>query len=132
MRTEHSFGNILTCPECHETAAIEAHPGNWRCEACGWGGMLYRERVAIAGWPEAYPGERVDRARESLEAYAESVGLDLVDDALETVMGDLIADLLHIAAAEQVEFSWVLSAARRHFEAEHDSPSPSEDSVGAS
>lgn len=119
--TGRSFGNLLRCPECHETAAIEAYPGKWRCEECGWEGMLYRERVAIDGWPESYPGERVDRARDLLQAYAETAKLSLADDGLEAAMGDLIADLLHFAAAEQVDFGLVISVSRRHFEAEHDS-----------
>lgn len=124
MKTEHSFGNVLKCPRCRETAAIEIHPGNWRCEACDWSGTLYRERVVIDGWPEAYPGERADRARDALEAYAERVELGLDRDGLETVMGDLVADCLHLAAAEQVDISSVLHAARRHFEAEYEAAAP--------
>lgn len=35
-----------------------------------------------------------------IEDYANRVGLDLVNDGVETVVGDLIADLLHVVASQ--------------------------------
>lgn len=59
---------------------------------------------------------------EHVKAYANRVGLDLENDGVETVVGDMIADLLHYAAAnsgsEPSETLDVAATAIVHFTAQ--------------
>jgi hypothetical protein len=61
--------------------------------------------------------ERADRGREACETFAESVRMDMAND-LPTIIGDLIANLLHLADQEGLCAESVLRTATMHFEAE--------------
>lgn len=69
--------------------------------------------------------DRVERGRAALAWYArnyEYVVPSLFDaenvEDIESFLGDLVADLMHYAAALDLDFSF-LSMADRHFVAEH-------------
>jgi hypothetical protein len=61
--------------------------------------------------------ERADWGREACETFAESVRMDMAND-LPTIIGDLIANLLHLADQEGLCAESVLRTATMHFEAE--------------
>jgi hypothetical protein len=63
--------------------------------------------------PNCTNAERVERARIALDAYRNIRGAD--PDAL---MRDLLADMMHLAAEEEMDFSHELEMARDHYEAE--------------
>lgn len=58
---------------------------------------------------------RADRARRALNAYLETKGESDTDEADIT---DLIADLLHLAAAEEIDTEPILRVAEINFESE--------------
>jgi hypothetical protein len=61
--------------------------------------------------------ERAARAWDACETFADATGLS-VDDELPTVIGDLIANLLHLADQDGLCAESVLRTATMHFEAE--------------
>ncbi len=64
-----------------------------------------------------YPGKATNNearcgfARSALEAFVEEVG----ENGTETDIGDLICNLLHLAASEDISPAWVLKQALSHF-----------------
>jgi hypothetical protein len=61
--------------------------------------------------------ERAAWALEACETFADATGLS-VEDELPTVIGDLIANLLHLADQGGMCAESMLGTARMHFEAE--------------
>lgn len=61
--------------------------------------------------------ERAAWALEACKTFADATGLS-VEDELPTVIGDLIANLLHLADQEGMCAESMLGTARMHFEAE--------------
>ena len=61
--------------------------------------------------------ERAAWAWDACETFADATGLS-TDDELPTVIGDLIANLLHLAVAVGAGAESVLRTATMHFEAE--------------
>jgi hypothetical protein len=61
--------------------------------------------------------ERADWGRAACDTFAESVRMDMAND-LPTIIGDLIANLLHLADQEGLCAESVLRTATMHFEAE--------------
>jgi hypothetical protein len=61
--------------------------------------------------------DRAAWAWEACETFADATGLS-VDDELPTVIGDLIANLMHLADREGLCAESMLGTARMHFEAE--------------
>lgn len=61
---------------------------------------------------------RAEWARAGLAEFAVQVGLDHPDESLETVIGDFLADLLHLCDLEGIYFEDMVSRARAHYEAE--------------
>ena len=61
--------------------------------------------------------ERADWGRGACDTFAESVGMDMADD-LPTIIGDLIANLLHLADQEGMCVESLLARAKMHYDAE--------------
>jgi hypothetical protein len=61
--------------------------------------------------------DRAAWAWEACETFADATGLGVADE-LPTVIGDLIANLLHLADREGLCAESILGTARMHFEAE--------------
>lgn len=61
--------------------------------------------------------ERAAWAWDACDTFADATGLS-VDDELPSVIGDLIANLLHLAEQEGLCAESILGTSRMHFEAE--------------
>jgi hypothetical protein len=61
--------------------------------------------------------ERAAWALEACETFADATGLS-VEDELPTVIGDLIANLLHFADQEDMCVESLLARAKMHYDAE--------------
>jgi hypothetical protein len=61
--------------------------------------------------------ERADWGRNACAAFAKCVRMDMADE-LPTIIGDLIANLLHLADQEGLCAESLLRTATMHFEAE--------------
>jgi hypothetical protein len=61
--------------------------------------------------------DRAAWAWEACETFADATGLRVADE-LPTVIGDLIANLMHLADQEGLCAESILGTARMHFEAE--------------
>lgn len=68
--------------------------------------------------------DRAERARLTLEYYRALIGATTTGDDDQTIVGDLLADLMHLSAESEDEAAFdvdrALSMARDHFEAEQD------------
>lgn len=64
--------------------------------------------------------DRATWASEAIEVFAKRTGLDTSPDAdgVSTVMGDLLADMMHLCRQCSIDFDDVLRVARMHFECE--------------
>lgn len=62
--------------------------------------------------------DRAGWAMVAVDAFAEKTGLDTSGDDLETKVGDLIANLMHLCRLNQIEFAQVLESGRKLFAAE--------------
>lgn len=71
---------------------------------------------------------RVEHARAAVRAFAAETGRaramprghDLGEDILLEVVGDLVSDLMHLAASEGIDPHDVINRSRMHLDAEHD------------
>lgn len=63
-------------------------------------------------------GERAALAAEALWLFATRTGLERDGEALETVLTDFLADMLHLCRQTGTEFSGITGTAEMHFEAE--------------
>jgi hypothetical protein len=68
--------------------------------------------------PEPTNKDRAGWAHEALRRFGEITGVG--DEDLKTQISDLVADLMHLAKIESVDFDDVLDSARMHYEAELD------------
>ncbi len=63
-------------------------------------------------------GERAAIAAEALWLFATRTGLDRDGEALETVLIDFLADMLHLCSQTGTEFSGIIGTAEMHFDME--------------
>lgn len=63
-------------------------------------------------------GDRTALVAEALWLFATRTGLDRDGEALETVLTDFLADMLHLCRQTGTEFSGITGTAEMHFEAE--------------
>jgi len=61
--------------------------------------------------------ERADWGRDACDTFAESVRMDMANE-LPTIIGDLIANLLHLADSEGMCAESLLARAKMHYDAE--------------
>ena len=64
--------------------------------------------------------ERAEWALVAVEAFASETGLDTDEDAdgLDTAIGDLLGDLMHLCDVEEIDFGRVLDTAQHHYDCE--------------
>lgn len=62
--------------------------------------------------------DRAERARRIVKAYGQEVGQP--DEDLETNLGDLLADLMHLCEVDQVDFEECLDRGELNFDEEMD------------
>lgn len=62
--------------------------------------------------------DRAGWAMAAVDVFAEKTGLNSAGEALETKVGDLLANLMHLCRINKVDFESVLQTGRMHFEAE--------------
>jgi hypothetical protein len=63
---------------------------------------------------------RADRVKRLLEHYADLAGG--IGEPNETLLIELLADAMHFARRERIDFNEVLHMAEMHFEAEWEAP----------
>lgn len=61
--------------------------------------------------------QRASDAAEACQLYGTLTGLDATDE-LESLIGDLIADLLHLAKRKRIDTDRVIRMGQMHFEEE--------------
>lgn len=62
--------------------------------------------------------DRAGWAMAAVDTFAEKAGLDSAGEELETKVGDLLANLMHLCRINKVDFEQALHTGRMHFEAE--------------
>lgn len=62
--------------------------------------------------------DRAGWAMAAVDTFAERTGLNGADEELETKVGDLLGNLMHLCTINNVDFEQVLETGRMHFEAE--------------
>jgi predicted subunit of tRNA(5-methylaminomethyl-2-thiouridylate) methyltransferase len=64
--------------------------------------------------------DRASNALTALVEYAEAKGVILHEEGIETVMTDLVADMMHLAKREGIDFADCATVAVGHYQAELD------------
>jgi len=62
--------------------------------------------------------QRASWAMTAVDAFSEKTGLDRAGENLDTKIGDLLANLMHLCKFNEIDFDGVLDTGRMHFEAE--------------
>lgn len=62
--------------------------------------------------------DRAEWARAAVDVFAEKTGLDKSGDDLDTMIGDLIADIMHLCERDGLDFEQVLHRGKMYFEEE--------------
>lgn len=85
-----------------------------------------RALVAVVSESDGYPGGEPDNAERSALAaeilcyFATRTGLARSDESADTLMVDLLTDVMHLCDRLEIDFSGVLNVAAMHHEAERD------------
>ena len=62
--------------------------------------------------------DRAGWAHEAVQKFAEVTGLTASNDTLDTKVGDLLSDLMHLTLIEGLDFDEILERARGYFQEE--------------
>jgi DNA-directed RNA polymerase subunit RPC12/RpoP len=100
---------IKKCPECGVDDWTPALPPRniHVCKECG-----HKLRVKPKRWTNK---DRSQAAKKALLAHSLATGLTK-SDGVETAIGDLLADLMHLCDAEKVDFEKMVCVARGYYD----------------
>lgn len=62
--------------------------------------------------------DRAGWAQVAVDAFAAETNMDAAGEDMQTVMGDLLADLMHLCQQNDIDFERILATGKMHFEAE--------------
>jgi hypothetical protein len=68
--------------------------------------------------PDGQNDERAEWAAESIRTFARVTCMDTANEDDDTILGDLLCDLMHWCDREGIDFDAVLGAARENYGAE--------------
>ena len=68
--------------------------------------------------PEEMNDDRAEWAQVALDAFAHVTGMDTAGEDDETVLGDLLCDIMHWCDRNGVSFAVTMETARVHYDAE--------------
>ena len=74
--------------------------------------------IVLPADPEGMNDDRAEWAQNALDAFASVTGMNTAGEDAETIMTDLLADLMHWSDRNGVKFSDVLSRAQSHYSEE--------------
>jgi hypothetical protein len=62
--------------------------------------------------------DRASWAQSAIQTFAHETGMDNAGEDLPTIIGDLLADLMHLCVQKELDFKGLLETAEMHFTAE--------------